>query len=131
MDYSIPVSGLKLQSLRVSVSANNIVNAGSVNSSDSNNTTANVPFTPSRVDALSKDPGVVGSVSSLPSSAPLSQVGQAASFAEIFSSTGVSIEQELVDQKLAVTAYKANAAVIRTFSELDEILLDSVVNHED
>ncbi len=128
MDYSIPLSGLKLQSLRVSVSANNIVNAGSV---DSGKLPERVPFTPSRVNAVSSDPGVRGTVSQLSSGVPLSQTGQASSFAEIFSATGVNIEQELVNQKLAVTAYKANATVVRTFSELEETLLDTFANHED
>ena len=128
MDYSIPLSGLKFQAQRVAVSANNIVNAGSI---DSGKLPERVPFTPSRLDAVSQDPGVLGSLQQLSSNAPLSQPGQTSSFAEIFSATGVNIAQELVDQKIAVTAYKANAAVIRTFSELDETLLNVIVNHKD
>ncbi|WP_020594182.1 flagellar basal body rod C-terminal domain-containing protein [Kiloniella laminariae] len=121
MDYSIPVSGLKLQSLRVSVSANNIVNAGSL---DSGRLPEKVPFTPSAVDAVSTEPGVRGSVYQLTTNTPLSATGQASDFLQVFSSTGVNIEEELVNQKLAVTAYKANAAVIRTFTELDDALLE-------
>ncbi|MCZ4280454.1 hypothetical protein O4H49_06680 [Kiloniella laminariae] len=125
MDYSIPVSGLKLQSLKVSVSANNIVNAGSL---DSGRLPEKVPFTPSEVNAFSTEPGVRGSVRQLTANTPLSATGQASDFLQVFSSTGVNIEEELVNQKLAVTAYKANAAVIRTFSELDEALLELGAN---
>ncbi|MEH6632673.1 MAG: flagellar basal body rod C-terminal domain-containing protein [Halopseudomonas aestusnigri] len=131
MDYSIPLSGLNLQARRVAVSANNIVNAGSTVPDPSGTPSGQVPFTPSRVDAVSREPGVGGIVTQTSAGVPLSQVGQTSSFAEIFSASGVNVAQELVDQKIAVTAYKANAAVIRTFSELDDTLLDTLVNHED
>ncbi|WP_417430038.1 hypothetical protein [Kiloniella sp.] len=123
MDYSIPLSGLRYQAQRLSVSSNNIVNAGSL---DSSRLPDRVPFAPSRLDAVSRDPGVSGNLQQLGPNAPLSEPGQSAGFAEVFSATGVNIERELVDQKLVSIAYKANAAVINTFSELDETLLDTV-----
>ncbi|MFD2207880.1 flagellar basal body rod C-terminal domain-containing protein [Kiloniella antarctica] len=131
MDYSIPLSGLNLQALRVAVSANNIVNAKSTALNGSENSSARVPFTPSRVDAISNNPGVGGIVSQVSAGTPLSQVGQTSSFAEIFSATNVNIEEELVNQKIASTAYKANAVVIQKFSELDDTLLSILDSNED
>ncbi|WP_343559863.1 flagellar basal body rod C-terminal domain-containing protein [Kiloniella sp. b19] len=125
MRFDIPVSGLQTNAVRASVAANNIVNVRSVESSALPDL---VPFRPSRVEAVS---GVNGGVSAdvrLREGRPVPQglSGGLAGASGIEAQSNVSLEQEIVDLKVASTAYKANAAVVRTFDELSDTLLDTV-----
>ena len=125
---NIAVSGLQAASRRLSVSANNIANAGVLRSarpdagvSDRVATTAG--FAPQRVLEESITGGGVLTVLS-PVEPGAVIVPDNSSQTGLSSFPNINFFAEYLEQKQALVAYKANASVIRAQQELDKSLLD-------
>jgi flagellar basal-body rod protein FlgC len=121
---NIALSGLNLNSKRVGVSANNVANMLTSGPADN----PGAAYQPQRVQAVSAGEG--GGVSAViqnvaPATTPAYAPNDANANAEgLVAMPNVNLEAEMVEQMMAVTGYKANAAAIKTLAAMDKALLD-------
>ncbi len=121
----IPLSGLNAASKRLDNSANNVANIFSTLSTK-NGETVKEPYSPTRVDNVSLNPGVQPVTRNVtPSSVPVYDPDNAAADAEgITQYPNVDIENEVVDQKIATYDFKGNLSVLKTQDKMMGALLD-------
>lgn len=128
---SIALSGLTSASKKAEVASNNIVNADVVGSTDPNS--PNQAYTPrNTVDqslsvngqgvgvktvVLNRDPAFV------PSFSPDSPFADSNG---MVNAPNVNLDEELVNMKVAENAYKANAQVVKTSSEMQDTLREAL-----
>lgn len=127
---SIALSGLNAQKLRLNASASNIANLSTGGAPPGAAAGARTVYLPLRVDlAAQEGGGVLGtivqdgdgySLSYDPSSALADDKGYVAV-------PNVDLATEAVNVAITKSAYKANAAVIKTQGEMTEALLDALV----
>lgn len=121
---NIALSGLLANATRVGVSANNVANMASTGSADDPSTA----YQPQR--AVLTSAGEQGGVrvtiqDTEPATVPAFSPSDPNANAEgLVALPNVSLEQEMVEQMMAVTGYKANASVIKTLAAMDKALLD-------
>lgn len=121
---NIALSGLNLNAKRVGVSANNVANMTTSGPADN----PGAAYQPQRVQAVSAGEG--GGVNAVvqntdPATFPAYSPNDANANAEgMVAMPNVNLEAEMVEQMMAVTGYKANAAAIKTLAAMDKALLD-------
>ncbi|MFA7277243.1 MAG: flagellar basal body rod C-terminal domain-containing protein [Pseudobdellovibrionaceae bacterium] len=121
---STAVSGLTAASRKLAVATENIVNASSVGSLDPNS--PNQAYAAQTTLAKSVGGGGVQTVTLtreppfVPSFQPDSPF---ANEDGLVNAPNVNLDEELVNTKLAEQAYKANAQVIRTTSDMQDVLV--------
>lgn len=123
---SIALSGLNANAARAATSANNIANMRSTGPADQPEKAYQPQVTTTQsaggagVKATTRpvDPATTTAFS--PSDANANSDG-------LVAMPNVSLETELVEQDMAVIAYKANASVVRTQNSMDKSLLDLMV----
>lgn len=120
---SILLSGLQAAARRFAVSADNVVNIRTSRPVVTEGETPEGVFKPRRVVQIPLEGG--GVQAKLQSVEP-----STLTFADPDSPTGlaafpnVSLEREIVDQRVAVSTYKAALAALRAKDEMDDALLD-------
>lgn len=124
---SIALSGLNAASLRLANSANNIANVQST-SQYVNGETVREPYTPTDVVQSSIEPtgGVRSSLQPRdPATTPVfAPDNPYADTDGIVQYPNVSLEEEVIDTKLASYDYKANLKVLKTQDDMMQSLLD-------
>jgi flagellar basal-body rod protein FlgC len=120
----IALSGLSANATRLGVSANNVANIATTGSADDPASA----YQPQRAVPVSAGEG--GGVrvtiqNTDPATVPAFSPGDPNANAEgMVALPNISLEQEVVEQMMAVTGYKANASVIKTLAAMDKALLD-------
>ncbi len=128
-DFSTSLSGLRTQSTRLAVSADNVANARSIGRREDGSSPVDSPYVPRQVtDVAVAGGGVRPEVTevdppSVQSYQPDSDLADSKGFVPV---ANVNLEAELVDQIVAKRAYQANLAVIRTRDEMTGSLLDTL-----
>ena len=125
--YSIPLSGLALQSKRLASSASNVANIGSTGVRSDIAEGAEDGFVPHRVIGVAGPQGGVRGESrpmNPPSVLRFDPGAPDADAEGLVARPNVSLEQEMVTQLQAKQAYKANLKVIQTLDEMIGSLLD-------
>lgn len=128
-DFSTSLSGLRAQSTRLAVSADNVANARSIGRREDGSSPVETPYVPRQVSDVAVAPAGVRSEvtevdpTAVPSYRPDSELADSKGFVPI---ANVNLEAELVDQIVAERAYQANLAVIRTQDEMTGTLLDTL-----
>lgn len=124
------LSGLRVASTRVVVSANNVVNAQTTapTTLDATEPPA-AAYQPQRVQQAALAYGGV-QARAVPVKPGTTTLPDPSSPTGLSAFPNVNLAGEFVDQRLAVNAYKASAALIRTQNELDASLLDAVDRKE-
>ncbi|MFO1243079.1 MAG: flagellar basal body rod C-terminal domain-containing protein [Rickettsiales bacterium] len=125
--FGISVSGMNAAGLRLANSANNIANVESTSRYE-NGETVRTPYMPTDVVQTSIEPtgGVKASVrprdpASIPVYAPDHPYADTDGMVDY---PNVSLEEELVDTKIASYDYKANLKVLKTADDMMQSLLD-------
>ncbi len=124
---STALSGMNAYAKRLEVSANNIANVRTSGKLEAAEGSANAAFTPQQVVQESVPGGGVKAnvVATDPATYPAFNSGDANADADgMVAMPNVSMEQEMVEQKMAVIGYKANAEVVRTAVAMDKSLFD-------
>ncbi len=121
---NIALSGMNLNAKRLGVSANNVANMQSTGPADN----PGAAYQPQRVQSVSAGEGggvqaVVQNVQ--PATSTAYSPNDANANAEgLVAMPNVSLEAEVIEQMMAVTGYKANAAAIKTLAAMEKALLD-------
>ena len=122
---NIALSGLRAASTRLAVSANNVVNAQTTTPATPGGEPPAAAFQPQRVQQAALAYGGV-QARAVPVKPATTNLPDPSSPTGLAAFPTVNLAEEFVDQRLAVNAYKASAALIRTQDELDRSLLDAV-----
>ena len=109
------LSGMMANTQKLATSANNVANALTPNFTPKEATLESVNAGGVRVQELDVQPA------SIPSYQPDSPEADAEGMVSL---PNVSMEQEMVEQKLAVIGYSANAAVVKAVSKMNASLFD-------
>jgi len=127
--FSIASSGLRAASLRLEVSASNVANVLTAGRLPSANgaTTAPAPYAPLRLDQVEISGG--GSVAKVSAVSPgyTASYDPTAPYADangMVAAPKVDLANELIQQLTAKYTFAANAAVMRTASDMTKTLLD-------
>lgn len=124
---SISLSGLLAAQNRLGVSADNTANARSAAATE-NGALVNNPYTPKETVQTANEPQ--GGTSSLvrpisdPTISEYEPESPIADDAGLVQYPNVDLANEAINQKLAVTTYKANLNVIKAYDEMQQSLLD-------
>lgn len=125
---SIATSGLRAQSTKLATSANNIANVNTTGAlaEDNPDTGAYAPI--DTVLETQNGGGVAASTQTRqnPYTTVYDPSSVYANADGLISAPNISLEEEIVDTKIAEIAYKANAKLISVAKELDEALLDTL-----
>ncbi len=123
---NIALSGMRAASTRVAVSASNVVNArtSAPTTLDATEPPA-AAYQPQRVQQAALAYGGV-QARAVPVKPSTTTLPDPSSPTGLSAFPNVNLAGELVDQRLAVNAYKASAALVRTQNELDDALRDAV-----
>ena len=129
MRFDLPVSGLQANSVRASVSANNMVNFRSLDSAARPDV---VPFQPAVVESVAQPSGGVKTTVRRENAyndvgggpVPQSLSGGLLAVGVGSVETGVSPVRETVNLRVAARAYDANVAVFGVLDEMAQTLLD-------
>lgn len=125
--FSIAVSGLKAQSTRLAVSADNVVNAGSLGQHTDPNQAKPEAYVPKQTQLLSLAGGGVQAQAvpiSPASYLSLEPNDPNADASGLVPRPNVSLEQEMVTQIQALRMFQANIRVIKTQDEMLGSLLN-------
>jgi flagellar basal-body rod protein FlgC len=125
--FSIPVSGLNLQTKRLAVSASNVANLGSTGVRTDRAESAENGYVPHRVVGVTGPQGGVRGESRPIDPPSVQYYDPGAPDADeqgVVARPNVALEQEMVTQLQAKQAYKANLKVIETVDEMLGALLD-------
>lgn len=121
------LSGLFASSRSLAVSANNVPNAQTTQTTDGKGNTVNAPYVPKQVNNTSvQNGGVTTSLSDIsPASVSFfAPDNLAADENGMTAFPNVNLEQETANQLLAANTYKANASIIKRENEVFKSLLD-------
>ena len=121
--FDIAVSGLQAATVRLSVAAENIVNARSSAPVEPEGEVPEEVFRPQRVEQRSRAEGGVA-VERRPVEPATITERDATSPTGFSAVPNVDYGRELVELRLAALSYRQNIEAIRTQMELDEALLD-------
>lgn len=125
--FNIAVSGLNLQSKRLAVSADNVVNLGSTGVRTDRVDSGEEGYVPHRVLGVAGPQGGVRGESRPVDPPSVLRYEPGAPDADeqgLVARPNVALEQEMVTQLQAKQAYKANLKVIETLDEMLGALLD-------
>lgn len=121
------LSGLLASSRSLAVSANNVANAQTTQTTDGKGNSVNTPYTPQQVNKTTVPSGGVAISLSDISPASVSFFSPdniAADENGMTAFPNVNLEQETANQLLAANTYKTNASVIKRENEMFQSLLD-------
>lgn len=121
------LSGLFASSRSLAVSANNVANVQTTQTTDGKGKTVNTPYVPQQVNKSTVQGGGVSTSLSDISPASVSFFAPdnlAADGNGITAFPNVNLEQEVSNQLQAANLYKANASVIKRENEVFQSLLD-------
>lgn len=120
------LSGLNAASKRLAVSSNNIANQNSTKSLE-NGQTVDKPYVPQRVEQISLENGGVKTVVKDVDPATVTQFDPDNPDADAnggIQVPNVSLESEIINQKIATYDYKANLKTLKVQDDLLKSLLD-------
>jgi flagellar basal-body rod protein FlgC len=124
---SISLSGLVAAQTRLGVSADNTANVRSA-AGEENGAITNRPYVPQEVTQSAAEPQ--GGTTALtrpvadPTIAQYEPESPLADQSGVVQYPNVDLAQEAINQKMAVTTYKANLNVIKAYDEMQQSLLD-------
>ena len=131
--FSVAVSGMRAASVRLDVSASNVANmltTGRLPAADGTSA-APAAYAPLRVDQVEVAGGATAATVSTASPSYTPGYDPSAPYADgngMVAVPNVDLVNEAIQQIMAEYAFKANAVILRTASDMTTTLLDSIVS---